>query len=131
MSRAYPTFFFKVEEHGEKTVFHFAGSLQIENANQIREAFYKTLALEHPTPPLLEIDCAALQHIDASGISLLISFKAALRKKGGHLCLVNLSANLRDLLHHYHLNLYFDLDQGNRELIASSPNESTQSRRPS
>ncbi len=66
---------------------------------------------------LCMIDISGLRYINSSGIGVLITVLTKFRNKGGEVCLLNPSENVKKLLIITKLNAIFNIAQGKSEAV--------------
>lgn len=90
-----------------KATWRLTGDLILEETEPVREGFYEWFKSNSDLD--LDIDLKNLNRIDASGISLLISFQNVLSNHQKQLNLLNVPHSVLTLLQRNNLHLYFKI----------------------
>jgi len=102
-------FMLETVKHEDHLSWLLSGNLTMEETSDLRKLFYATLQHEHSLN--LKMDFSQLKILDASGISMLVSFQNALKKRQGSLKLEMVPAHILAIFEKTNLNLYFDIQR--------------------
>jgi len=93
--------------HNHAVIFKLSGDLMLEQIADLRKAFWEAMHTDEATE--LVLDLSDLNHLDSSGMSLLVSTKNSISKLNGKLVLVGLSKPVYQFFEQTHLHHYFDI----------------------
>jgi anti-anti-sigma factor len=100
-------FLLETVQYEDHLTWLLTGNLTMEETSELRKRFYA--ALQHERSLNLKMDFSRLKIMDASGISMLVSFQNALKKRHGSLKLNNVPPHILAIFEKTNLILYFDI----------------------
>ena len=99
------------ETPGPISTWKLSGDLILEDTAMVRKELYIWLNQEGLQG--LRLDLSDLIRIDASGISLLVSFQNVLSNKNCTFQIRNVPNHIYAIFEKHHLDLYFDIKRAN------------------
>jgi anti-sigma B factor antagonist len=102
---------------GDVTVVDLRGRIILgEESASVREAVANLLSEGHVK---ILLNMSAVDYMDSSGLGMLVSSVASVRKAGGEMKLVNLSDKVDDLMEVTRLYTVFDIEDDEQKALAS------------
>ena len=103
----------KLEHHTEDgiEIVRLPSRLLMANARDARKALQSMVRNGHVR---LAIDMSAVEHIDSSGLAVLVNCLQSSRKRRGDVCLYGMSEQVRTLFELTRLHDVFPIEDGHR-----------------
>jgi anti-sigma B factor antagonist len=107
----------QTRQAGEVTVVDLRGKITLgEESAKVRDLISSLLSEGHVK---ILLNLAGVEYIDSSGLGMLVSSVASVRKAGGEMKLVNLSDKVDDLMEVTRLYTVFDIEDDEQKALAS------------
>jgi anti-sigma B factor antagonist len=104
----------KVRQTEDVTILELAGSLDISNAHQIRQAVLDAVSI--PSAQVI-VNLRDLYFVDSSGLAVLVQGLKRARENQGNLCLCNLQSPVRMILELTRFDKVFEIFSNEKDAV--------------